>query len=288
MKPGDFLIALLVVTVWGGNFVAMRTGVLDLPPYMTLGCRMVIASAVLVWFLKSPKGQWGALLLISFTMSTLHFGLGLVGVQHVQAGTGAIAMQSSVPFAAIIAWLVYRETFGWQRFWGMIISFAGIMIIAGSPTLEGNVMMLGVMVVSAFFFSVASILIRRLRGIDFVSLNGWVSLLALPQAFLVSALIEQDHLAAAANAQWQAWAGIAYMALGATIIGQGFWYRLLARYETNKVMPFTLLVPVLGVLFGVLLLDEVLSLQMVGGGLVTIAGVAIILSYRGGRKAAES
>jgi O-acetylserine/cysteine efflux transporter len=67
------------------------------------------------------------------------------------------------------------------------------------------------------------------------------------------------------------------MALLASVFGQGLWYRLLPRYDTNQVMPFTLLVPVLGVLFGVLLLDEAPSWRIVFGGIVTVTGVAMIV-----------
>ncbi len=281
MKLGDLLIAVIVVMVWGGNFVAMRIGVMDLPPYMALSLRMLIASAILVWFLKSPKGQLGLLFVISATMSTLHFGLGLVGVQYIDAGAGAIAMQTSVPFAALLAWVVYREAFGWQRFTGMLIAFTGIVTIAGSPTLSGNLIMLGIMVISAFFFAVASLCIRKLKDIDFVSLNGWVSVLALPQAILISICFESNQFFLAREATLPTWIGVVYMAIGATIVGQGFWYRLLARYEVNKVMPFTLLVPVFGVFFGAVFLQESVTVQMLTGGLITIGGVAIILLHRG-------
>ena len=163
MRPIEILIALLVMAVWGGNFVAMRVGMIHFPPFMTLSCRMLIASVILVWFLKSPKGQWPLLLAISFSMSTLHFGLGLVGMQGINAGIGAIAMQASVPFAAIIVWLIYREKLGWRRFVGLIISFIGLLVISGSPDITGHTHMFGVLILSAFFFAVASILIRRLK-----------------------------------------------------------------------------------------------------------------------------
>ena len=71
--------------------------------------------------------------------------------------------------------------------------------------------------------------------------------------------------------------GILYMGLIASVFGQSLWYRLLPRYETNQVMPYTLLVPVLGIVFGILFLDESLNWRLVLGGLITIAGVGIIV-----------
>jgi O-acetylserine/cysteine efflux transporter len=62
----------------------------------------------------------------------------------------------------------------------------------------------------------------------------------------------------------------------ATITGYGLWYYLVGKHGVGKVVPFTLLVPVVGALTGVVLLGEDLSLGKILGGMVTITGVAII------------
>ncbi len=277
MRPLDTLTALLVVTIWGGNFIAMRAGALDIPPYFLLGLRLAVAGLALVWFLRSPRGIVLPLILIAFTMTTLHFGLALVGLQYVDAGTGAIAMQTAVPFAALIAWLLFREPLGWRRAAGMVVAFAGIVVLMGVPRIGARLDMLALMMLSAFFFSVATIQIKRLGPQDFMSLNGWVSIFGALFAFGVSLAVETGQVAALGEARWPALIGIFYMALVASVFGQGLWYRLLPRYDTNQVMPFTLLVPVLGVLFGMLLLDEAPSWRIVTGGLVTVAGVSMIV-----------
>ena len=66
----------------------------------------------------------------------------------------------------------------------------------------------------------------------------------------------------------------------AVIIGYGMWYPLLRRYQMNQAMPFTLLVPIFGVASGIVMLGESLSLQTAAGGLMTMAGVAIIVLRR--------
>ena len=283
MKPLDIMMALLVVTIWGGNFIAMRAGALDIPPYFLLGLRLAVASVALVWFLRSPRGIVIPMILIALTMTTLHFGLALVGLQYVDAGTGAIAMQTAVPFAALIAWLLFREPLGWRRAAGMVIAFAGIVVLTGVPRIGARLDMLALMMLSAFFFSVATIQIKQLGPQDFMSLNGWVSIFGALFAFAVSLAVETGQVAALEDARWPAIAGIFYMALVASVFGQGLWYRLLPRYETNQVMPFTLLVPVLGVLFGVLLLDEEPSWRILIGGIVTVTGVALIVLRTGTR-----
>jgi O-acetylserine/cysteine efflux transporter len=135
-------------------------------------------------------------------------------------------------------------------------------------------------VAAAFVWAVANILIKRLHGINVFVLNAWVALLALPQLVLASLLLEHGQLEALAAADWRGWGAILYMALGASITAYGLWYYLLGKYEVNRIVPMTLLAPVVAVFFAVLILDEPLSVRIVLGGLLTMAGVAMIQFLR--------
>jgi len=265
------------MTIWGGNFIAMRTGALEIPPYYLLGLRLAVASLALVWFVKSPKGMVIPLLSIGFTLCILHFGLALVGLQFIEAGTGALAMQASVPFAALLAWFVFKETFGWRRILGVIIAFIGLTVISGIPQLEGYLDMFLVMIISALCFSIASIQIRRLGTVNFMSVNAWICIFSTPMAFLISWIFESGQWDAFMRAETTTLMGILYMGLMASAVGQGIWYRLLPRYPTNQVVPFTLLVPILGIVFGIIILDETLNWELALGAATTIAGVAVIV-----------
>jgi len=76
---------------------------------------------------------------------------------------------------------------------------------------------------------------------------------------------------------FQSIAAVAYLAWPATLLGYGLWTQLLARYPANKVAPFTMLVPLIGVATGWLAFDEALkSVQLVGGGLL-LAGLFVNL-----------
>ena len=67
------------------------------------------------------------------------------------------------------------------------------------------------------------------------------------------------------------------MGVVVSIVGHGLWYLLVPKYQTNQTMPFTLLIPVFGVSMGALILGEDITWHILAGGLVTIAGVAIVL-----------
>ena len=277
MKPAHLLIALLVVTIWGSNFTAMRIGALELPPWLLLALRLGLAGGVLALFVPLPTDQFGRLFGIATSMGIVHFGLSLVAMQHIGA---AIAMQVAVPFAALLAWILFGERLGWRRAAGMAVAFAGIVVIGGAPSVTGHIDMLLVLMLSASAFAVANIQIKRLAPINFMSLNAWIALIGAPLALLLSLVFEQGQIEALRAAPWPALSVVVYMALVVSIVGHGLWYWLVPRYETNQTMPLTLLVPVLGVLFGVLLLDEALSATLVAGGALTVTGVAVIVLRR--------
>jgi O-acetylserine/cysteine efflux transporter len=130
-------------------------------------------------------------------------------------------------------------------------------------------------------------LVKMLGPVNNFALNAWMGLLASVQLLLASWLLEAGQLSALQNASAQAWLGLAYVVLMSTVTGYGLWYYLVGKYDVGRVVPFTLLVPVAGVLTGVLMMGDDLSLSKVVGGAVTLAGVAIIqLRWRRSLKAA--
>jgi O-acetylserine/cysteine efflux transporter len=111
-----------------------------------------------------------------------------------------------------------------------------------------------------------------------------LALFAAPQLFAISGLLESDQLRAIAEAGWRGWGAVVYMAVGASIIAYGLWYSLLGKYEVNRVVPLTLLAPVLAVCLAALLLEEPLTFNTVIGGAVTIIGVAMIQFLKPSRR----
>ena len=135
-------------------------------------------------------------------------------------------------------------------------------------------------VAAAFAWAFANVLIKRLGPVNPFTLNAWVALFACPQLLLMSLLLEGDQAAALQAADWRAWGAIVYMAIGSSIIAYGLWYHLIGKHAMNSVVPMTLLSPVLAVALAVPLLGEALTSNVLIGGAVTLAGVAMIQFLR--------
>ncbi len=116
--------------------------------------------------------------------------------------------------------------------------------------------------------------------VEVLNLNAWVALLAAPQTMLASYIFDTGQWEAIRTADFQAWAVIAYQAIFVNMVGYSIWYRMMRKFPVNQVMPFTLLVPIFGVLSGVFVLGESLTAMMLLGAALTLLGVAIVVLRR--------
>ena len=162
----------------------------------------------------------------------------------------------------------------------MALAFAGVVLIAGAPSFDGSLLALGLVIAGSFVWSVANIQIKLLGEIDPYQLNGGIALCAAPLQVVASFIFEEGQVAAMSDASWEGWLSILYMAFAVTIIGYGRWYVLIGRYPVNQVMPFTLLVPIIGVGSSVAVLGERFTAEMTLGAALTVIGVAIIVLRR--------
>jgi O-acetylserine/cysteine efflux transporter len=274
-------VLLAVTVVWGFNFAVVKTGLGIMPPIAFVALRFAVVGLMLVPWLRWPPPRLRDLVVLSVILGVVHFSLMFTGMRGLDVATASIAIQLQVPFAAILAAIFFQETLHWRRLTGMAIAFAGVVLIAGEPRLSGNLLPLFLVIAAACTWASATIQIKRIGDdVDVLALNGWVALLAAPQLAVLSWAIEEGQLAAIAAADWRLWLSVAFQALLVTIFGYSVWYRLMRRFSVSQVMPFTLLVPLFGVLSGVLFFDDQLTLLMLIGGLCTIVGIAIIIIRR--------
>jgi len=269
-----------IMAIWGLNFAVAKIGLAQLPPILMMALRFGVVAVALGPFVKLPRGRFRPILLISVSLGLLHFSLMFTGLAGIDAATAAIAIQLQVPFAALLAAIFFKDRLGWRRALGMAIAFGGVALIAGEPRLEGSYLALALVVAAACIWSVANVQIKLLGEIDGMVLNAWVAIFATPQLLAASLLLEQGQWAAVTAADWRAWASVLYQSVLVFGLGYGIWYRLLRLYRVNQTMPFLLLVPVFGVAASVALLGEQLTATLVAGGLLTVAGVGIIVLRR--------
>lgn len=277
MKPADILIALLVVSIWGCNFVVIKIGLQDLPPILFTALRFIFAAFPLVFFIKRPAIPWALLagyglfqFAIQFTLlfSGMHLGL--------PPGLASLVIQLQAFFTIGLAILLLGERPLISQWIGALIAFSGMVLVAFH--LEGKATIIGFLLVIAagLSWAVANIYTKKIGKVNPVALVVWGSLLASPPLVLASLLVEGPAawLEAAHHVGWLSVGAVLFQSYPNTILGFGIWSMLMRRYPTASIAPFTLLVPVAGMISAALILDEALQWWKISAGLLVLSGLA--------------
>lgn len=268
----DVLILLLVVNGWAFNVIAMKFGLMELPPLFMLTLRFVLVAAILLPFHHLTRRQLPGMMLLAFTFGFVHFGLMVIGMQTADAGTTAVFIQMGTPIAMLLAAVWLKERLNYRQIAGVVVAFLGVIILAGSPALAHWQGMLWLLI-SACGWACSTVIIKRLPPIAPLAMTGWLSLFAIPLVGVSSLLTEHHQLSLLMVAGWRGWLGVIYSALGSSIFAYSLWYGLLKRYPASQILPWSLLSPALALLMGVAILHETLDRSKVLGTLLIVGGI---------------
>lgn len=281
MSFRDFALLAAVCFVWGLNLVVTRWVIADagVPPLFFAGMRFAGIALVLFWFLRPIPKNLSTLFLIAMGMGAVHFAFLFLGLANAEASAVSVVGQLGVPFSTLMSMAFLGETVGWRRGLGIMLAFAGAVLIAVDPTTFTFSYGLLYVVAAAFVASSAGILMKRMPPISALQMQAWIGLFSFAPLFAVSGLVESDAKgwSAFVDGGWLVWAATAFAVLGVSVFGHGTFYTLIKKYDISLLSPLTLMTPVWGVVLSVALLNEQLTLQLVVGAAISLGGVFVIL-----------
>ena len=187
----------------------------------------------------------------------------------------------------ILSVMFLGEKIGVYRAAGIVMSFGGVMIIFIDPA--GFSLSLGILylVLAALIASVANVLMKRIEPMPAMRLQAWIGLFSVLPLLAMSLLTETGQTDAYRALDWRVYASTVFAVAGVSIFAHGNFYRLLKKYDVTLLSPLTLMTPVLGVILGIVFLSEPLTVQLVIGAIIAIAGVGLI-SVRRNRRFPEA
>jgi len=288
----DLVSALGVVVIWGLNFVAMKFALRDFTPFQLGAARYVFAALPLVLVVKPPRLPARWLLWYGLSQGVGQFGLLFVALQAgMTAALASVLMQTQVFFTTLLGALLLQERIGRPLRIGLALAAIGLGCFAlnfvggssgGGTTLLGLVLNLG----AAGMWGCSNIVARRAQqahpNYDPFQFVVWSSLVPILPFIAMSLLF--DPAASRwqwLDARWSSWIGVCYLGWIATILAYGMWTGLFKRHAANRVAPFSLGVPVVGLAAGMGLLGErITPWQWAGIGFIVAALAAVMFGGR--------
>lgn len=274
MAPKDLLLALVVIGVWGMNFVVIRVGLDGVPPMLLGALRFTLVAFPAVLLIRRPAVPWRWLIAYGGTISLGQFAFLFYAMANgMPAGLASLVLQAQAFFSLLFAAVLLGERVRPVHLAGLLVAAVGLAIIGrggdGTMTMLG----LGLTLAASAMWALGNIVTKKIGRVDLVGLIVWGNLVP-PLPFLgLSLWLEgpQQITDALGHIGSHTLLALVYLAFVATLLGYGLWSRLLQRYPTGMVAPFSLLVPVVGLSSAALLLDERLtSIQWMGALLVML------------------
>jgi len=275
----------VVVIIWGLNFVAIDLGVADVPPLLFLALRFLLVSIPAVFFLKPPGIGWKNVLLIGTFLSLGQFALLYLALAlGMPSGLASLLLQTQIVLSVAISALALRELPTRRQVIGVLIGMVGLAVVVVGHVASAPWLPVVITLLAAVSWAIGNVLSRRAKAASGLSLVVWSGLIVpIPSAALALVVngpqavgFALTHLSVAAILS------TIYTAVFASLIGYGIWNSLLSRYPTSAVVPFTLLVPVIGILAAWVVQGEVPAATELIGGAIMLGGLAAAVITRRG------
>ncbi|MFG0630938.1 EamA family transporter [Pseudomonas urmiensis] len=278
MPLKDLLIALVVIIVWGVNFVVIKVGLDGLPPMLLGALRFLLVAFPAVLLVKRPNLPWRWLIAYGATISLGQFAF-LFQAMHsgMPPGLASLVLQSQAFFTLGFAALFLGERLRPASLIGLLVAASGLALIGSENSSHVPLVALLLTLCGGAMWGMGNIITRRFGSVNLVALVVWGGLIPPLPFLLLSWWLEgpQRMADALSNIGLSSVLALAFLAYAATMLGYTLWSTLLSRHPAGKVAPFSLLVPVVGLSSSAWLLDERLSAMQGWGALLVMLGLLI-------------
>jgi drug/metabolite transporter (DMT)-like permease len=285
MRGQDLARLVTLAAMWGASYLFMRFAVPHLGPIWLIELRVLLAGLALLAFVHLSRAgidwqrDWKAFAFVGVLGTAVPFAMIAKALTFIDASTGAILNALSPLFASLVAAVWIRERLTLAKLAGIALCLVGTAVLvgwtprpmtrdelAGAALSVGATMLYGLSIV----FSKVKLKAASPMGIS-------AATLLVAAAALLPLLPASPMPTPLAQVPAAAWIATIALAIISTTVAFIFYYRLIADVGPVKAITVTLLVPVFGMLWGVLFLGEPVTPGRLAGCAVILAGCSLIL-----------
>jgi drug/metabolite transporter (DMT)-like permease len=275
---------LIVAGIWGASYLFIKVAVDEIEPTAMMDLRLVLAALVLVPFLMLRLGRARAVAEIrgagagAFILGTVNMALPFTliawGEKYIDSGIAAIA-NASVPIFVVLLAVRFRpsERATGMRLVGVLLGLVGVGVLTGLHPEGGWWAVAGTLavVVASLSYAVANLYTQHRFPTTSPLVITAASSVAAALVLLPLALFQLPD----ETPSWKALGSVAALGVGGTAIALIFFYRMLVQYGASRASLVTYLLPPFALVYGVIFLDERVTLNAALGLVLILAGVAL-------------
>jgi drug/metabolite transporter (DMT)-like permease len=289
MGPRDLGALVLLSALWGASFIYIRVAVPALGPFVLVELRVGLAAVVLVLCaallgrLPKLRRRWRQFALLGAVNVAIPFSLISAAEINLTASLAAILNSTTVMFTALVAAVWMGDALTTRKVVGVVLGIVGVAVLVGWDPVVMNwavVLSVGAMLAASLAYALGSVYAKR----TFVG----SSPLAIAIGQLTAAATLMLPLAAVSVPDERPSTivvlSVLGLALSSTAVAYMLYFRLIENVGPTSTSTVTLLVPLFGLLFGVVLLDEPVGLGTLAGLVLILSSVTLITGLGGARQ----
>jgi drug/metabolite transporter (DMT)-like permease len=278
MKKNDLILGILVMIVWGLNFSVIKLGVSEIDPLLLTALRFTLATLPAIFFVKKPDVSWIYLIVYGWLFAIGIWGMATWSIQAgLSAGMASVLLQTNVIFGLFLGYFLLKETLPINKIIGSGVALAGLLL--SLTVTDGSVTKQGLMLIlcAAISWSFASIIVKKAGTKQVFAFSLWAMAFAPIPLFLIVYFQSGSDAFIQLSTQFNERVifSVLFQAYPVTLLGYWIWNRLLVTYPLTTVAPLTLLVPIFGLLGGVLFYQEEVGMIKLVASLCVISGILI-------------
>ena len=282
MSLKDTFIGLVIIFIWGFNFVIIAWGVESMPPLLMGGLRFLLVALLGSFFIAKPNIPWRWMALYALTLCFGQFSLLFSALAFgMPAGLASLVLQSQAVFTLLFSFIILKEQVKNSQILAMLIAGVGLYVI-GSSGQAHSMTLLGfsLTIAAAIAWGLGNVVNRLINQRGYranIGLVVWSSWIAMVPFFVTSYWVEGEVaiLNSLQNLNALSIIVLFYLAIAASMIGYSLWSYLLTHYPAGQVAPLTLGVPVVGIMSASILLNEQMSEQQIVGIVIVMLGLLV-------------
>ncbi|MBU2878330.1 MULTISPECIES: DMT family transporter [Alteromonadaceae] len=280
MRLKDVFELVMLGAIWGSSFLYMRSATPEFGAFALVAVRTGIAALCLLplLFLRKKvsvvRQYWRPILFVGLVNTAIPFVMFSYSTVLLGAGMASILNATAPMFGAIVAFLWLKERLTGLSVFGLFIGFSGVVVISLVRTgidLHLSVLPILAALGSTFAYGIAACYTKKhLTGINTLAIATGSQVFATLALIPFAVMLWPQQMPS-----FDAWVQVIVLGVVCTGFAYILYFRLIANVGASKAITVAYLVPVFGVLWGVLFLQEMLTLGMLLGAGLILFGVSL-------------